>query len=113
MSKLSLKFLPADIRTIIINYVPEIYIYKCRKMNKRLRTEINKLDIEINAKKRKITEYKKSMNYWCPHDRVHSTRWWDGHRGHTCYECVVCGGNLNGVYWRKNRSAKIVSHSYE
>ena len=31
MSKLSLKFLPANILTIIYNYVPDIYEYKCRR----------------------------------------------------------------------------------
>ena len=107
----NLNFLPIDIRDIVINYAPEIYIYKCRRRNKRLRTEIDQLCLEISRKKRKVNEYKRSMNDWCPHDRVHSIRWWDGHRGHTCYECVVCGGNLNGVYWKKNKRAKIVSHS--
>ena len=52
------------------------YIYKCRRMNKRLRTEITRLDIEIN-------EYKKLMNDWCPH----STKWWNVDRGRACYEC--------------------------
>ena len=83
MTKLNLNFLPADVRIIIINYVPEIYVYKCRRMNKRLRTEITRLDIEINVKKRKINEYKKLMNDWCPH----STKWWNVDRGRACYEC--------------------------
>ena len=59
MTKLNLNFLPIDIRDIVINYAPEIYIYKCRRRNKRLRTEI---DQSTNRRVIKFDKFKFALS---------------------------------------------------
>lgn len=102
--------LSSNIANIVINYCPELYVQHCKINKKRMREDIYKLKNKIVKKKKMVEHYEKELKEWCIHVNIHKERYWDGHRGHTSYNCNDCGCDISSSDFGKDY--KIVSHPH-
>ena len=101
-----IKILTKNVTDLIINYTPELYVHYCKISLKRVREQLNKLNADVHVKRQKVNHYKKEIRNWCEHRRVQRERYWDGHRGHTSYNCLDC--NTENI--RVGKKSEVVTH---